>query len=129
MKQQDIVSANWPKRRIMTAELLPTAAQAEYLTNVFRRSGLLDGGSVAEVAVESSRATVLSRIIRLRLTYERLEADAPSAVVLNPRGGLDANNRYTRRGDQFRPTCPQSPVILLPQSRRYPPRFVAAAEF
>jgi thiamine kinase-like enzyme len=66
----------------MTAELLPTAAQAEHLTNVFRRSGLLDDGSVAEVAVESSRATVLSRIIRLRLTYERPETYAPSAVVL-----------------------------------------------
>jgi hypothetical protein len=42
----------------MTTGSLPTA--------VLRRSGALDGGHICKVDVESSRATILSRITRLR---------------------------------------------------------------
>ena len=66
----------------MTTEPLPAAAQAEHLTEVLRKSGVLDGGRVADVAVESSRTTILSRIIRLRLTCEGATADMPHGLVL-----------------------------------------------
>jgi Ecdysteroid kinase-like family len=66
----------------MTPETLPTAASAEHLTNALRRSGALGDGRVSNVVVESSRPTILSRIIRLRLTYDGAAADAPSSVIL-----------------------------------------------
>jgi hypothetical protein len=66
----------------MTTEALPGAAGAEHLTGALRRAGALADGRVCGVAVESSRHTVLSRIIRLRLTYEGASAGAPSSIVL-----------------------------------------------
>ena len=58
-------------------EDLPRAAQPEYLTDALRRPGALDAGRVCDVVVESSKATILSRIIRLRLSYDGPTADAP----------------------------------------------------
>ena len=49
----------------MTAEPSPIAANVEQLTNALRRCGVLGDGHIASVTVESSRATVLSRIVRL----------------------------------------------------------------
>jgi len=66
----------------MTAEVLPKAPDAAHLTDVLRRSGALAGGRVCEVTIEHSRATVLSRITRLRLTYEGAAPDAPSHLFL-----------------------------------------------
>jgi hypothetical protein len=43
---------------------------------------VLDGGSVRDVAVESSRQTILSRILRLRLTYDRAPDQAPGSLIL-----------------------------------------------
>jgi hypothetical protein len=60
---------------------LASGAQAEHLTNVIRRSGGLGEGRVLDVVVESSDPTLLSRIIRLRLTYEAA-VDAPSSLIL-----------------------------------------------
>jgi Phosphotransferase enzyme family len=60
---------------------LPEAAQPENLTSALRRSGVLTDGRVTDVAVESARATVLSKIIRLRLNYDRPETDAPTSLI------------------------------------------------
>jgi Phosphotransferase enzyme family len=65
----------------MTTEPLPEAAQREALTSALRRSGVLTDGRVTDVSVESARATVLSKIIRLRLSYNRA-ADAPTSLIL-----------------------------------------------
>jgi hypothetical protein len=43
---------------------------------------MLENGSVLDVAVDSSRATILSRITRLRLTYAGEAPDAPSTLIL-----------------------------------------------
>ncbi len=59
----------------MTTEPLPESITPEALTLVLRRSGVLGEGRVGEVIVESARATVLSRIVRLRLIYD---GDAPA---------------------------------------------------
>ena len=66
----------------MTTDPLPAAAHADHLTEVLRKSGVLGDGRVADVAIESSRATILSRIIRLRLTCEGAAADTPRGLVL-----------------------------------------------
>jgi hypothetical protein len=52
------------------------------LTEVLRKSGVLRDGHVADVAVESSRATIMSRIIRLRLTFEGAAGDTPHSLIL-----------------------------------------------
>jgi hypothetical protein len=66
----------------MTSEELPAAAEAEHLTEALRRCGALANGRVSGVAVESSRNTILSRIIRLRLSYEGTAADAPRSIIV-----------------------------------------------
>lgn len=66
----------------MTADPPHRAAQAEHLTQVLRRAGVLDGGRVAQVSIEGSRATVLSRIARLDLTYDGPAEGAPRRLFL-----------------------------------------------
>jgi hypothetical protein len=66
----------------MTTEPLPKAADAQHLTDALRRANAIGDGRVSEVVVESSRPTILSRIIRLRLSYEGAAADAPRSLIL-----------------------------------------------
>ena len=68
-------------RPVMESEALPRAAHAEHITEALRRSGALGKGRVRDVMVENSRPTLLSRIIRLRLSYEGA-TDAPRALIL-----------------------------------------------
>jgi Phosphotransferase enzyme family len=63
-------------------DALPSAADAEHLSQALRQCGALGDGRVREVAVEHSRATLLSRIIRLRLVYEGDAGDAPRSIIL-----------------------------------------------
>ena len=65
----------------MTPEALPKVVDAKYLTCTLRRCGALGEGRVRDVAVESSRPTLLSRIMRLRLTYDGAVA-GPASLVL-----------------------------------------------
>src|ERR1043166_2150696 len=74
------VTATTPWRSVMT-EPLPMAADAQHLADALRRCGVLGGGRVSGVAVESSRPTLLSRIIRLRLSYDGAEG-GPNTVIL-----------------------------------------------
>ena len=63
-------------------EALPRAAQPEYLTDALRRAGALGAGRVRDVVVESSKATILSRIVRLRLSYDSAAQEAPASLIL-----------------------------------------------
>jgi hypothetical protein len=65
----------------MTPDSLPQAASPEHLTDALRRSSALGNGRVLDVTVESSRATLISRIIRLRLAYDGA-VDAPGSLIL-----------------------------------------------
>jgi hypothetical protein len=49
---------------------------------VLRHHGLLTDGQVNNIVVESSRATILSQIIRLQLTYDSASPEAPHSVIL-----------------------------------------------
>jgi hypothetical protein len=60
---------------------LPIEARADCLTAALRRSGALASGHVSDVVVESSRATILSRIIRLRLAYQGPDAGPASVII------------------------------------------------
>ena len=60
---------------------MPHDVEPHQLTQALRRSGMLPVGSVQSIAVESTRMTVLSRIVRLTLTYEGALADAPPSVI------------------------------------------------
>ncbi len=66
----------------MTTEPLPESVTPEALTLALRRSGVLGEDRVSEVTVESARATVLSRIARLRLTYDGDASGAPPTLIL-----------------------------------------------
>ena len=63
-------------------EALPRAAQPEYLTDALRRAGALGAGRVRDVVMESSRTTILSRIVRLRLSYDGAAQEAPASLIL-----------------------------------------------
>jgi Ecdysteroid kinase-like family len=66
----------------MTSEALPRAAEANYLTEALRRCRVLGHDRVSDVALESSRSTILSRIIRLRLSYDGATTNAPRSIIL-----------------------------------------------
>ena len=59
---------------------VPAEATPERLTAVLRRAGVLTRGEVVDVAVETSRDTLISRIARLRLTYDRGDDGGPPHV-------------------------------------------------
>src|ERR1044072_1301491 len=64
-------------------EPLPAAADAQHLTDALRRCGALGDGRAREVAVESSRPTLISSIPRLRLSCDGGDG-APGTVILKP---------------------------------------------
>jgi hypothetical protein len=66
----------------VTPEPLPPAADAAYLTDTLRRSGVLGDGVVSDVVAEDSRKTVLSRILRLGLSYHGAPKEAPNSLIL-----------------------------------------------
>ncbi|PYO19697.1 MAG: hypothetical protein DMD85_17905 [Candidatus Rokuibacteriota bacterium] len=57
---------------------VPPQATADRLTVLLRRADVLGRGDVVDVAVESSRDTLISRVTRLRLTYDRQGEEGPS---------------------------------------------------
>jgi hypothetical protein len=67
---------------VMASEPLPRAAQADFLTEVLRPRGAIGDASVRDVVVESSRGLLVSRVLRLRLTYDRAVAGAPASLIL-----------------------------------------------
>jgi Phosphotransferase enzyme family len=68
----------------MTQTALPEAACPENLTAALRRCGVLSGGRVLDVKAETL-PTLVSRVIRLRLSYDGA-VDAPGSVIF--KGGI-----------------------------------------
>jgi hypothetical protein len=66
----------------MTATDLPSAAEPAALTATMREAGVLDRGAVSDVSVISDRPMLISRIIRLALTYQGEAPDAPQTLIL-----------------------------------------------
>ena len=61
---------------------LPPSITADHLTQMLRGAGVLPEGQVADVAQQSPRDTLLSRVVRLRLSYDREAPAAPSSLFL-----------------------------------------------
>ncbi|MGZ5911791.1 MAG: phosphotransferase [Reyranella sp.] len=102
----------------MTAEALPSSADAEHLTDELRRSGVLDRSRVCKVESEHTFPTVVSRVVRLRLTYEPDDVAAPSSVIFKtglPRraDGLDTAGR--QEVAFYGEIGPRSPPHLVPR--------------
>jgi hypothetical protein len=66
----------------MTQEDLPAAAGADSLTEVLRAHGALRDGRVVETRLINDRKTLLSRILRLGLVYDRSCPGAPDTIIL-----------------------------------------------
>lgn len=76
---------------------LPPVAEADRLTEVLRRAGVLGDGRVTSVTVDKSFPTVLSQFFRLRLDYENASA-APASLILK----TDLPNRPNTKWDSGR---------------------------
>ena len=73
---------------------VPPEAAAARLTAVLRGAGVLERGEVADLAVEMARDTLVSRITRLRLTYDVAVTPRPPHVfVKSQRDGIDSSCR------------------------------------
>lgn len=85
-----------------------TAVERDYLTTVLHRAGALKAGRVSSVAIENSRDTILSRIMRLRLDYDDPAGGGPSSLILKTglparaevgwNAGLNEGNFYEQVG-------------------------------
>lgn len=97
----------------MKTEELPPAARPEYLTEALRRCGVLGQGRVSDVVVDSSKATILSRILRLRLSYEGGSADVPASVILKT--GLPERASARWNGGQSEVAFYTQIAVAMPQ--------------
>ena len=101
----------------MTPEPLPKAVDAKYLTCALRGCGALGEGRVCDVVVESSRPTPLSRIMRLRLTYDGAVA-GPASLILK----IGLPNRAAELADLGRREVEFYTAIAGAMSARLVPR-------
>jgi thiamine kinase-like enzyme len=94
----------------------PPAVAPDHLSELLRRAGVLPQGAVTGVAVETSRDTLISRIIRLRLTYDG-SAGPTHLFVKCPRENGDPDLREFGRKevDFYRLVAPDTPAALLPR--------------
>jgi hypothetical protein len=97
---------------------LPPAATAAYLTDVLQRTGVLGDATVREVTVESARSTIMSRITRLRLSYDGATDGAPESLFLKTRLPERARNHYAggrRKVAFYAIVAPQMNAGLVPR--------------
>jgi phosphotransferase family enzyme len=79
---------------------VPPLAAPERLTAMLRGAGVLERGQVVDVAVESARETLISRITRLRMTYDG--GAGPSRVFWkSQREGADPRWQEFGRKEDF----------------------------
>ena len=96
----------------------PPEASPDRLTAMLRGAGVLAGGEVVEVAVETSRDTLISRIRRLRLSYDDAVDGGPSHVFWkSQRDGTDPKwHEFGHKEVAFyRHVAVDTPAGLLPR--------------
>lgn len=97
--------------------LLPLISAA-HLDAILERAGVLGGARVQNVIVISDRPTLMSRIIRVQLTYDGPAADIPASLILKAahpeqRGSEWANGR--QEVTFYSDVAPSLPVGLVPR--------------
>lgn len=94
------------ERGLAMSESLPVPT-AEHITEVLRRVGALkDNGAVSDVTVEMSRATLISSIGRLRLTYTGQSVERP--LTSSSRRAATTSTRAWTKVPAARPTSTPS---------------------
>jgi ecdysteroid kinase len=102
----------------MTTNALPPAANADHLTAALRKSGVLGDGSVREVDLENPHDTILSRIARLKLTYEGVASGAPPSLILKTARSDRLNASWVAGRQEvafYTQVAPRLPVGLVPR--------------
>jgi hypothetical protein len=102
----------------MASPPLPGVADTASLTDVLRRSGAFGESRVAEVSVETSFATVLSHIFRLRLVFADPATRSPATLIL--KAGLAERPGGPWLGGRhevafYRDLAPSMPPGIVPQ--------------
>jgi hypothetical protein len=99
-------------------EALPTTAEADHLTEVLRRSGVLGSARVCDVAAINSFAKLRSLTWRLRLSYDGSAGQAPASLILKT-GHVDRDGRpsYANRREIafYREIAPSLDVGIVPR--------------
>ena len=71
----------------MKIPISPTELTSEWLTEALREGGVINQASVASVATQvmgnEEGLTGTGQMLRLRVTYDRAEADAPQSLIAN----------------------------------------------
>jgi hypothetical protein len=95
---------------------VPPEAAPERLTALLRRAGVLERGEVDDVAVETSRDTLVSRITRLRLTYDVAAAGPSHLFLKSQRDSIDPLLQGSGRNEVafYHVVAPATPAGLLP---------------
>jgi len=102
----------------MTTHAPPESITPESLTLALRRSGALGHGRVSAVEAEQPRSTVLSRIVRLTLTYEGEAAGAPQTLIFKtglPERLTGGWNGGRQEVEFYRKVAAATPPGLLPR--------------
>jgi len=102
----------------MATAALPSPLSPEHLTEVLRRAGMLDDGRVSRVEAESSRDTLVSRIVRARLAYDGASDGAPERLFLKTArvgGPLEGVNLWRKEIDFYDRVAAAMPAGLVPR--------------
>ncbi len=98
----------------MTTDL-PDVARPDHLIEALRRHGVLSAGRVRDVTAEGPRDLLMSRIVRLELTYEGATERAPASLILKTWGAREGvPDWWSAREVLFYDTvAPATPAGLL----------------
>src|SRR5262245_10259947 len=102
----------------MAGASLPPALLPEHLTDVLRSAGVLGHGRVSAVEAESSRDTLVSHIVRARLTYEGATGEIPDRVFLKAKrvgGPVTGVGLGGKEVEFYNRVAPATPAGLVPR--------------
>jgi hypothetical protein len=108
---------NKRSKAVMNQDPSPPAVDHDYLTEAFRRMGVLGAGRVSEVRADDLRSTILSRVGRLHLTYEGPTDTAPASVFLKtgqPERAVERWWGYRHEVEFYSNIAPRLPPGVVP---------------
>ena len=92
---------------------LPDTADPDHLTDALRRNGVLSTGRVREVTSDAPKDTLVSRIQRLKLTYEGPAEKAPATLILKVHKPGMSDPTEVREVQFYNTVAPVTPAGLL----------------
>jgi hypothetical protein len=92
---------------------LPDAADPDHLTDILRRHEILSSGRVREVVSDAPRDMLMSRILRLKLSYDGPAQKAPSTLILKISKPGSTDPAGAREVQFYNRVAPATPAGLL----------------